>query len=65
MKGLALYAGWLVVLGALVVGLQGLLQLDVLGAVLGENTLWTRAVEVLIGLSGVMLGYKMLMGKKG
>ncbi|MDR7008972.1 DUF378 domain-containing protein [Paraburkholderia strydomiana] len=46
-------AGALVIIGALNWGLIGLLQLDVVAAIFGSGTVPTRAVYVLVGISGI------------
>ncbi|MBQ7449975.1 DUF378 domain-containing protein [bacterium] len=47
---------WLVFVGALNWGLIGLLQFDLVAFLLGDMTLWTRIVYVLVGLSALIYG---------
>ena len=56
-------AGWLLILGGLVLGLQGLLDYDLLGSVLGSGML-AKLVDIAIGASAVWMLYSM-MSKKG
>ena len=55
---------WLVLLGALQVGLVGLLNMDLLGSIFGAWPLVLKLVYVLIGASGAWGVYAMLTKKK-
>ena len=55
---------WLVLVGALEVGLMGALNMDLLGSLLGAWPLLLKLVYVLIGAAGVWGVYAMLT-KKG
>ena len=54
MKGLQQVANILVIVGALNLGLVGLLNLDVINMVLGSIAGLEKIVQILIGLSGVL-----------
>lgn len=56
--------GWIVVVGALNWGLVGLLNLNVVEAVLGAGSILTKAVYVIVGLAGAYMAYAMVGGKK-
>lgn len=55
MKGLQQVANILVIVGALNLGLVGLLDLDVIKTVLGSTAGLEKIVQILIGLSGVLV----------
>lgn len=57
-------AGWLLVLGGINLGLDALLNLNLLGTVLGTGTI-AQVVNVVIGASAVYMAYNMLTAKKG
>ena len=58
-------AGWLLVLGGVTLGLNGLMSYDLLDALLGRGSTLGRVVEIAIGVAAVLMAYKMLnMGKK-
>lgn len=54
MKGLQQAASILVIVGALNLGLVGLLDLNVINAVLGSVAGLEKILQILIGLSGVL-----------
>lgn len=54
--------GLLVVLGALNWGLVGLMQWDVVEALLGPMTTATRAVYIVIGVAGVLAAVSCVKG---
>lgn len=56
--------GWVLVVGALNWGLVGLLNLNLVEAVLGAGSLLTKVVYLLVGLAGVYKGYMMVSGGK-
>ena len=56
--------GWLVSLGAVNLGLVGLLNLNVVEMILGAGSLLTRVVYVVIGVAGGWKIYNMTMAKK-
>ncbi|HVZ58807.1 MAG TPA: DUF378 domain-containing protein [Patescibacteria group bacterium] len=62
MKSLYMVATWLLVVGGLLWGYEGLTHTDLLMSVLGMGL--ADIVEVLVGLSAVWVGYNMLTGKK-
>ena len=47
---------WLMFIGALNWGLVGLFNFDFVAFLLGEMSLWARAVYVLVGLSALIYG---------
>lgn len=51
--------GVLVIVGAVNWGLVGLLDYNVVTAVLGDMTIWTRIVYVLVGVSGLYMIYSL------
>ncbi len=55
---------WLVVLGALEVGLMGLLSFDLIGSLLGSFPMLVKVVYILIGAAGVWGAYAMATNKK-
>lgn len=55
---------WLVVLGAIEVGLMGVLRFDLVGTLLGSWPWLVMVVYALVGVSGLWGAYAMLMGKK-
>lgn len=56
--------GWVLVVGAVNWGLVGLLNLNVVEAVLGAGSLLTKVVYLLVGLAGVYKAYLMVSGGK-
>lgn len=57
-------AGWLLVLGGITLGLVGLVNFNLLNSLLGINSTIERVVEIAIGVSAVMMAYKMIGVKK-
>lgn len=57
-------AGWLLVVGGVTLGLEGLVNYNLLNALLGASSTITRVVEIAIGVSAVMMAYKMIGVKK-
>lgn len=55
---------WVLVVGALNWGLVGLLNLNVVEALLGVGSLLTKVVYVVVGLAGAYKVYLMVGGKK-
>lgn len=55
---------WLVVLGAIEVGLMGVMNFDLIGSLLGSWPLLVKIVYTLIGIAGVWGAYAMLTKKK-
>ncbi|MBI1863605.1 DUF378 domain-containing protein [Candidatus Woesebacteria bacterium] len=55
---------WLVVLGALEVGLMGVLSFDLIGSLLGSWPILVKGVYILIGASGLWGAYAMATNKK-
>lgn len=55
---------WLVILGALEVGLMGALGFDLIGSILGGMPVLVRLVYVLIGAAALWGVYAMLTNKK-
>lgn len=55
---------WLVVLGALEVGLMGVMNFDFIGSLLGSWPLLVKVVYILIGIAGLWGAYAMLTKKK-
>lgn len=66
MKNFETLSGWLLVLGGVILGLQGLVNYSLMVAMFGYGTTVERIVYIAVGVSAVMMGYKMLlaMGKK-
>lgn len=56
--------GWVVALGALNWGLVGLLNLDLVATLLGEGSLLTRVVYVVVGAAGAYKLYMLVSKKK-
>ena len=63
LKNLEMVAGWLLVLGGLVLGLQGLLDYNLLYSVLGGGML-EKLVDLAIGASALWMAYGMLNAKR-
>lgn len=58
-------AGWLLVLGGVALGLEGLMNYDLLASLLGFGSTIGRVLDIAIGVAAVLMAYKMLkMGKK-
>lgn len=55
--------GWLVAVAAVNWGVVGLLNVNVVEAVLGAGSVLTRVAYILIGLAGVYKVYNMTMKK--
>ena len=64
MKGLPMIAGWLLVLGGINIGLEGLLDYELFDSILGADMLLERALDLLVGASALYMAYNMLMVKK-
>ena len=66
MKNFETIAGWLLVLGGVSLGLEGLINYELLDSVLGMDSTVERIFDIAIGVAAVMMAYKMLtmMGKK-
>ncbi|MDO8583071.1 MAG: DUF378 domain-containing protein [bacterium] len=63
-KMIATIAGWLVVIGAVTIGIEGLANIKILDSILGVDSMLKKIADILIGIAGLWMGYKMLMGKK-
>ncbi len=63
MKSFETIAGWLLVLGGISIGLEGVVNYDLLGSILGSGSTVKTIVDIAIGVSAVMMGYKMV-GKR-
>ena len=61
---LSTFSKWLVLLGAVEVGLMGVLGFDLLGTLVGGFPLVAKVVYALIGASGLWGVYAMLTNKK-
>lgn len=57
------YLGWIVILAAINWGLVGLLNLNLVEAVLGAGSMLTKIVYILIGAAGAYQAY-LMAGKK-
>jgi len=55
---------WLVVLGAIEVGLMGFMNFDLIGSLLGGWPLLVKIVYMLVGVAGLWGAYAMLTKKK-
>lgn len=55
---------WLVVLGAIEVGLMGTMNVDLIGGVLGGWPMLVKVVYSLVGAAGLWGAYAMLTKKK-
>ncbi len=47
---------WLVIIGALNWGLVGFFNFDLVAFLLGDMTIWTRSIYVLVALSAIIYG---------
>lgn len=64
MKSLDKLALLLLVIGGLNWGLVGLLNFDLVATLLGQMSLLSRVVYILVGVSALVVGIKMLSKKK-
>lgn len=55
---------WLVILGAIEVGLIGVMNFDLIGSLLGSWPLLVKVVYILVGVAGLWGAYAMLTKKK-
>ncbi|MCJ7805808.1 DUF378 domain-containing protein [Patescibacteria group bacterium] len=55
---------WLVVLGAIEVGLMGFMNFDLIGSLLGSWPMLVKVVYILVGVAGLWGAYAMLTKKK-
>ncbi|KKU16325.1 MAG: hypothetical protein UX25_C0035G0002 [Candidatus Woesebacteria bacterium GW2011_GWC2_45_9] len=55
---------WLVVLGAIEVGLIGVMNFDLIGSLLGSWPLLVKVVYILVGFAGLWGAYAMLTKKR-
>lgn len=55
---------WLVVLGAIEVGLMGVMNFDLIGSLLGSWPMLVKIVYMLVGVAGLWGAYAMLTKKK-
>jgi len=55
---------WLVILGAIEVGLMGFMNFDLVGSLLGGWPLLVKVVYMLVGVAGLWGAYAMLTKKK-
>lgn len=60
MKGLTGYAVWALVVGGVLWGYQGVTGVNLLSQVLGAQL--AMIVEIIVGVSGVWVGYQLLTG---
>lgn len=61
-KRMAMIAGWLVVIGGLNWGLVGLFNINVVDMIFGTQTLLSRVIYVLVGVSAIYVA--MMMAQK-
>lgn len=64
MKSLKTVSKWLVILGAIEVGLMGIMNVDLVGSLLGSWPLLVKVLYTLVGASGLWGAYAMLTKKK-
>lgn len=64
MKSLKTVSKWLVILGAIEVGLMGIMNVDLVGSLLGSWPLLVKVLYTLVGAAGLWGAYAMLMKKK-
>jgi len=55
---------WLVVLGAIEVGLMGVMNFDLIGSLLGSWPMLVKVVYIFVGIAGLWGAYAMLTKKK-
>jgi uncharacterized membrane protein YuzA (DUF378 family) len=55
---------WLVVLGAIDLGLMGIMNFDLIGGLLGSWPMLVKIVYILIGVAGLWGAYAMLTKKR-
>jgi hypothetical protein len=55
---------WLVILGAIEVGLMGVMNFNLIGSIFGSWPLLVKIVYILIGIAGLWGAYAMLTKKK-
>ncbi len=64
MKSLKTISKWLVVLGAIELGLMSVVGFDLVGSLLGSWPLLVKVVYMLVGVAGLWGAYAMLTKKK-
>jgi uncharacterized membrane protein YuzA (DUF378 family) len=64
MKELGTLAGWLLVLGGISLGLDGLMRWELLDSVLGDGSMLDRLVDIAIGASALYMAMNMLGMKR-
>jgi hypothetical protein len=55
---------WLVVFGAIEVGLMGVMNFDLVGSLLGSWPMLVKVLYILVGVAGLWGAYAMLTKKK-
>jgi len=55
---------WLVVLGAIEVGLMGVMNFDLIGSLFGSWPMLVKIIYILVGVAGLWGAYAMLTKKK-
>jgi len=58
------FSKWFVILGALEIGLMGVLKFDLVGSIFGRWPVVVMIIYALVGLSGLWGAYAMLTKKK-
>lgn len=64
MKKFETLAGWLLVLGGLNMGLEAVMNFNLLGTLLGNGSTIENVVQIAVGVAAVMMAYKMVGMKK-
>jgi uncharacterized membrane protein YuzA (DUF378 family) len=64
LKNLEMIAGWLLVLGGVDLGLQGLMGYGLFYMVFGSGMMLERLFDLAVGASAVWMAYSMLNAKK-
>lgn len=55
---------WLVILGAIEMGLMGVMNFDLIGSLLGTWPILVKIVYILVGIAGLWGAYAMLTKKR-
>jgi uncharacterized membrane protein YuzA (DUF378 family) len=64
MKALCKISAWILVLGGLAWGIEGLWEVNVFDAVLGQAHVIESLVDIIIGIAALIVGYSMIKDNK-
>lgn len=64
MKAVKMVSIWLLIIGGLAWGFEGLTDKDVFEMIAGKYGMLENVIDVLIGLSALFVGYKVITSKE-